>query len=96
MEPADYASILLRVSANPSRGNMYEHLVLQYRKRASNNRILGTEEEPVAWESLGLDQKVQILWQLCEWQLDDPARFRSLLTSESDAPSWVCFPQRCR
>lgn len=46
----------------------------------------------MAWETLGLDQKVQILWQLCEWQLSEPARFRSLLTSESDAPSWRVDP----
>lgn len=74
---------------NVSTGNAFEHLVRQYQKRAPEDSILGTEEEPVSWETLGLDQKVQILWQLCEWQLSDPARFRSLLTSESDAPSWV-------
>lgn len=72
-----------------SRGNVFEHLLRQYLMRAPDNRLLGTDEDPVPWGALGLDQKVQIIWQLCEWQLDDPARFRSLLPSEADAASWV-------
>lgn len=33
--------------------------------------------------------QVQAIWDLCEWQLDDPARFRALLKSEEEATSWV-------
>jgi len=32
---------------------------------------------------------VQILWELCEWQLVDPARFRALLKGEDEAVAWV-------
>ncbi len=37
--------------------------------------------------------KVQIIWELCEWQLLDPARFRALLPSEDDAASWASSPR---
>jgi hypothetical protein len=33
--------------------------------------------------------QVNILWELCEWQMVDPARFRGLLKSEDEAASWV-------
>ena len=39
--------------------------------------------------------KVQILWELCEWQMVDPARFRALLKGEEEAVAWVsrvCIP----
>ena len=35
--------------------------------------------------------QVQVLWELCEWQLNDPARFRALLKNEEEAASWVSF-----
>lgn len=79
----------LDFDTDESRGNVFDHLVRQYLQREPENRVLGSEEEPIAWQSLDLGQKVQIIWQLCEWQLDDPSRFRSLLSSESDAASWV-------
>lgn len=94
-----------------------EHLRKQYLKRAPEGNVLGTEEEPVDWATLGLSQKVglrrvaplslrtttmawrrkaavntsqvNILWELCEWQMVDPARFRGLLKSEDEAASWV-------
>jgi len=79
-----------------SRQNAFENLRKQYLKRDPDHNVLGTLEEPVEWAALGLDQKVQILWQLCEWQLVEPARFRSLLKTEEEAPSWVrhgrCLP----
>lgn len=34
-------------------------------------------------------RQVQIIYELCEIQLEDPARFRGLLKSEDDATSWV-------
>lgn len=79
----------LRLRLTCSRENAFENLRKQYIKRDPDDTILGTLEEPVEWATLGLSQKVGILWQLCEWQLVDPARFRSLLKSEDDAASWV-------
>ncbi|WOO85751.1 Reticulocyte-binding protein 2 a [Vanrija pseudolonga] len=75
-----------------NRENAFENLRKQFLKRLPERNVLGTIEEPVEWPTLGLSQKVEILWQLCEWQLDDPARFRSLLKTEDDAPSWRVDP----
>lgn len=75
--------------SDSSRENAFENLRKQYLKRDPDNSPLGTVEEPVEWAALGLSAKVGILWQLCEWQLVDPARFRSLLKSEDEASSWV-------
>lgn len=37
-----------------------EHLRKQYLKRAPEVNVLGTEEEPVDWATLGLSQKVRV------------------------------------
>jgi hypothetical protein len=37
-----------------------EHLRKQYLKRAPEGNVLGTEEEPVDWATLGLGQKVRV------------------------------------
>lgn len=73
-----------------NRSNAFDHLRKQYIKREVKNP-LGTDEEPVEWATLGLGRKVQILWELCEWQMQDPARFRGLLKSEDDAAQWVSW-----
>ncbi|RSH88163.1 uncharacterized protein EHS24_000691 [Apiotrichum porosum] len=77
-----------------NRENAFDQLRKQYVKRAPEGEvtILGTVEEPIEWPTLGLSQKVQILWQLCEWQMVDPARFRSLLKTEEEATSWRVDP----
>jgi hypothetical protein len=76
--------------ADDSRANVFESLRKQYVKRRPRRNPLGTEDAPVEWAQLGLGNKVGILWQLCEWQMEDPAKFRGLLKSEEDAASWVC------
>ncbi|EIW72895.1 hypothetical protein TREMEDRAFT_59057 [Tremella mesenterica DSM 1558] len=75
-----------------NRENAFEHLRKQYLKRVPETNVLGTLEEPVEWATLGLSQKVQIFWELCEWQMADPARFRGLLKSEDDAVTWRIDP----
>jgi hypothetical protein len=72
-----------------SRSNVFDNLRKQYLKRRPEDTPFGSLEEPVEWATLGLSAKVQVLWELCEWQLEDPARFRALLKSEDDAASWV-------
>ncbi|ORY23948.1 hypothetical protein BCR39DRAFT_548463 [Naematelia encephala] len=74
------------------RDNVFDHLRKQYLKRAEQANVLGTEDEPIHWATLGLGQKVQILWELCEWQLYDPARFRALLPNEDDEVAWRIDP----
>ncbi|CCU97423.1 unnamed protein product [Malassezia sympodialis ATCC 42132] len=51
--------------------------------------LLGTEEEPIAWESLDILEKLGCLFELCEWQLEKPERLRRLVESEEETISWV-------
>ncbi|KAF9300608.1 hypothetical protein BGZ74_007691 [Mortierella antarctica] len=51
------------------------------------------EEEAHNYESFSLSTKLMILTNLCEWQLDDPDRFRSILKVEDDnAIDWRVDP----
>ncbi|KAG0098008.1 hypothetical protein BGZ93_001390 [Podila epicladia] len=51
------------------------------------------EEEAHNYESFSLATKLMILTNLCEWQLDDPDRFRSILKVEDDnAIDWRVDP----
>lgn len=65
-----------------------DHIRKQYEKRERPCQ-LGTFEEPIEWATLGLSSKVQLVHELCEIQMEDPARFRGLLKTEDDATSWV-------
>ncbi|WWC68318.1 uncharacterized protein I206_102243 [Kwoniella pini CBS 10737] len=93
--PTLIAKLLFALTYNRliNRDNAFETLRRTYAKRRPDQRcLLGTEENPIEWGTLGLSQKVQILHELCEWQLEDPARFRGLLKSEEDAVSWRVEP----
>ncbi|KAL7423616.1 hypothetical protein Q5752_001197 [Cryptotrichosporon argae] len=92
--PELLAKLLVALTWNRqiNRDNAFEHVRKQYEKRAAERNVLGTVDEPVEWATLGLGQKVGIIHDLCEWQLADPARFRSLLKSEDDAVSWRVDP----
>ncbi|WWC60648.1 uncharacterized protein I303_103222 [Kwoniella dejecticola CBS 10117] len=93
--PTLIAKLLFALTYHRSinRENAFESLRKTYAKRRPNQRcILGTEDRPIEWETLGLSQKVQILHELCEWQLEDPARFRGLLKSEEEAVTWRVEP----
>ncbi|WVW80486.1 hypothetical protein I302_102469 [Kwoniella bestiolae CBS 10118] len=93
--PTLIAKLLFALTYNRqiNRDNAFESLRKTYAKRRPESKcLLGTEEAPVEWETLGLSQKVQILHELCEWQLEDPARFRGLLKSEEEAVSWRVEP----
>ncbi|ORX35450.1 hypothetical protein BD324DRAFT_652578 [Kockovaella imperatae] len=72
--------------------NAFEHLHKQYLKRFPENSPFGSLEEPVEWATLGLGRKVQTIWELCEWQLHDAAKFRALLPNEDEATSWRIDP----
>lgn len=59
--------------------NYLDHLRKQYARRSPETNKLGTLDEPVSWEELGLGDKLQVLWDLCEWHMTDPERFRGLV-----------------
>ncbi|WVQ96981.1 hypothetical protein IAU59_004090 [Kwoniella sp. CBS 9459] len=93
--PTLIAKLLFALTYNRqiNRDNAFDNLRKQYAKRKPEVKcVLGTEEHPIAWATLGLSQKVKILHELCEWQLEDPARFRGLLKSEEEAASWRVEP----
>ncbi|KAK8865602.1 hypothetical protein IAR55_000746 [Kwoniella newhampshirensis] len=93
--PTLVAKLLFALTYNRqiNRDNAFENLRKQFARRKPELICpLGTEDEPVEWATLGLGQKVGILHDLCEWQLEDPARFRGLLKSEDDAVSWRIDP----
>lgn len=41
------------------------------------------------------DIQVKVIHELCEWQLENPARFRALLKTEDEEATWVCCKQPC-
>ncbi|ODO12102.1 hypothetical protein I350_00888 [Cryptococcus amylolentus CBS 6273] len=92
--PTLIAKLLFALTYNRqiNRDNAFEHLRKQYLKRLPDNNPFGTLDEPIEWATLGLGKKVEALHQLCEWQMEDPARFRGLLKSEDDAVSWRIDP----
>ncbi|WVQ71316.1 hypothetical protein IAR50_000844 [Cryptococcus sp. DSM 104548] len=92
--PTLIAKLLFALTYNRqiNRDNAFEHLRKQYLKRLPDISPFGTLEEPIEWATLGLGKKVEALHQLCEWQMEDPARFRGLMKSEDDAVSWRIDP----
>ncbi|SPO40373.1 uncharacterized protein PSFLO_05855 [Pseudozyma flocculosa] len=72
--------------------NWQEHLRLQYLARDPEGNPFGTAEEPRGWDRLSLDDKITCLHNLCEWQLQDPERFRKLVKSEEDTTTWRVSP----
>ncbi|WWC88197.1 uncharacterized protein L201_003102 [Kwoniella dendrophila CBS 6074] len=93
--PTLIAKLLFALTYNRqiNRDNAFDSLRKTHAKRKPDQIcLLGTEEEPIEWGTLGLSQKVQILHELCEWQLEDPARFRGLLKSEEEAVTWRVEP----
>ncbi|WFD25978.1 DNA-directed RNA polymerase [Malassezia nana] len=83
----------LTQSKTITQDNWAEAFRLQWSIRAmpAVQPLLGTEEKPVAWESLDiLEKQLGCLFELCEWQLEKPERLRRLVESEEETISWVC------
>ncbi len=72
-----------------SKSNFVDKLRTQYQKRLPRASPFTAE---ATWRALPLLTRVQVLHQLCEWQLADPMRFRALLKSEEDAVQWRIEP----
>lgn len=61
----------------------------QYAKRMPHlPNPLGTEEEPIKWSELDMLQRLDLLFNLCEWQFTGTARLRSMM-NEEDELFWV-------
>ncbi|PWN31645.1 uncharacterized protein FA14DRAFT_162590 [Meira miltonrushii] len=82
----------LTLNRNISDENWEEHLRKQYINRDPDAPLLGTIEEPQSWHALPLQQKVDSIHTLCEWQLWDAEKFRKLVKNEEDAEVWRIDP----
>ncbi|KAG0364039.1 hypothetical protein BGZ54_007899 [Gamsiella multidivaricata] len=69
--------------------NWIKYAQKEYEKRADEQNPW-LEEDATHYEGFSLTTKLQILSNLCEWQLDDPERFRSHFKEEEEvAVEWV-------
>ncbi|KAG0938793.1 hypothetical protein G6F29_000856 [Rhizopus arrhizus] len=56
------------------------------------NIVADQEQELVDFFTLSLETKIHLIHLLCEWQLDDPERFREHLESEEGSVQWRVDP----
>ncbi|KTW32252.1 uncharacterized protein T551_00343 [Pneumocystis jirovecii RU7] len=65
----------------------------QFLLRKPENNPYGDKEIPYSWDSFDIFTKVQVLLQLCEWQLLNPEKFRERVgAKESDEVTWRIDP----
>ena len=46
--------------------------------------------EKIEWVSLKLKQKLDVLYDICEWQFQNPTRLRANMKFEDEWATWVC------
>jgi hypothetical protein len=66
-----------------------QYLRRLYLRRVPDDRVWGTEEEPIAWRELAWKNRLEILYTLCEWQFQTPLKVRQAMKDDSDDGSWV-------
>jgi hypothetical protein len=65
-----------------------------YARRVPENRVWGTEEEPIDWKDLGWENRLDVLYTLSEWLFQAPLKVRQAMKEDSDDGSWVSsFPR---
>ncbi|KAJ9104759.1 hypothetical protein QFC19_003900 [Naganishia cerealis] len=73
--------------------NFETKLRTQYVLRDPRRNPFGKDQElSRRWNELGLSEKVQALYNCCEWQWQEPTRFRALLNSEDETLEWRIEP----
>lgn len=63
-----------------------------YARRVPENLVWGTENEPIGWTDLGWENRLEILYTLCEWEFQSPMKVRQAMKDDSDDASWVSQP----
>ncbi|CAG8546675.1 15238_t:CDS:2, partial [Acaulospora colombiana] len=66
-----------------------QYLRRLYLRRVPDDRVWGTEEEPIAWKELTWMSRLEILYTLCEWQFQTPLKVRQAMKDDSDDAAWV-------
>lgn len=69
-----------------------QYLRRLYARREPDNTIWGTEEEPKAWVELGWQNRLEVLYNLCEWNFQNPLRVRQSMKDDSDDYTWRTVP----
>ncbi|KAF9158153.1 hypothetical protein DFQ26_007932 [Actinomortierella ambigua] len=75
--------------------NWLVYLRREFVKRSPEQNPWGDmeDDEPIDYDDLSLETKVMILTNLCEWQLDDPERFRQSLKEDDELSyEWRVMP----
>ncbi|KAH8090830.1 hypothetical protein HD553DRAFT_17843 [Filobasidium floriforme] len=76
-----------------NRNNLERKLQTEYISRSPKQNPFGTDlkREPRPWAELGLGEKVDALYRVCEWQWANPQRFRALL-GDDEPTAWRVEP----
>ena len=74
-----------------SRETLEEKLREQFVLRAPKLNPFGLDDTPRPWGELGLGDKVEALYQVCEWQWSNPQKFRALI-NDDEPTSWRVDP----
>ncbi|PVG04050.1 hypothetical protein CPB86DRAFT_778284 [Serendipita vermifera] len=69
-----------------------QYLRRLYLRRVPDDRVWGTEEEPIAWRELTWRSRLEILYTLCEWQFQTPLKVRQAMKDDSDDAAWRSVP----
>jgi hypothetical protein len=75
-------------------GDSTRHTSPQTDEKPSNKVDKGApntiDDRPhVDWSSLSMDQKLESLHTLVEWQFQNPTRLRTIMKSDDESASWV-------
>ncbi|KAF8339700.1 uncharacterized protein EI90DRAFT_3151176 [Cantharellus anzutake] len=72
--------------------NFATYLRRQYAKRIFDKpNLLGSEDEPLAWQDLDMMAKLEMIFNLCEWQFSGLGRLRTMM-GDADEISWRLEP----
>jgi hypothetical protein len=50
---------------------------------------MGSDDEPVDFESLTMMDKLELFYSLCEWQFHNPNSLRSRMRDDDELANWV-------
>ncbi len=56
---------------------------------------MGTEEEPIDWSALSIQEKLDALYQVTEWPFTNPTRLRLAMNDDDNYANWVRYLSEC-
>ncbi|KAF8581073.1 hypothetical protein K439DRAFT_256606 [Ramaria rubella] len=69
-----------------------QQLRKQSLRRAPDDNIMGTEDEPVDFASLIMSDKLDLIQALCEWQFHNPNNLRARMKDDDEYANWRMEP----